>query len=138
MKGRLTAALTLLAVAMTQLPINARAIEVDAAKSAVPTGRTEINIARIKSALKLTSEQQAAWTAVENAIVAIAREQAQEIAGTTQPVSRRVVAVVLNSTTVSRLAAVAMPLIRTLDAEQKKVALVLAQQIGLGAVAAFI
>jgi phage FluMu protein gp41 len=100
--------------------------------------RTEINIARIKSALKLTPEQHASWAAVEGTLVAIAREQAQKISDVSHPISHRVVAIALNTTNMNRIAAVAMPLIRTLSADQKKVAQGLAQQIGLGAYAAFI
>ena len=137
MRGRLTAAFALLIVAAMQLPVTAQAVEI-ASLPAATSGRTQINIARIKNALKLTPEQQAHWAAVENTLLTIAREQAQEISGAVQPISRHVVAVALNSATVRRLAGVAMPLIRTLDAEQKKVALAFAQQIGLGAVVAFI
>ncbi|HEV7820289.1 MAG TPA: hypothetical protein VGO84_03860 [Burkholderiales bacterium] len=138
MRGRLTAALALLAIATTQLSVTARAAEVDTTKMAATGARTEINIARIKSALKLTPEQHASWAAVESTLVAIAREQAQKISDVSQPISHRVVAIALNTTNMNRIAAVAMPLIRTLSADQKKVAQGLAQQIGLGAYAAFI
>jgi hypothetical protein len=140
MRGRLIAALalSLLAFSTPQLSVSARAAELDASKSAVVGARTEINIARVKSALKLTPEQLAYWAAVESTLVSIAREQAQQISDVAQPVSRRVVAIALNNTTVSRLASAAMPLIKTLNADQKKAAQDLAHQIGLGAYAAFI
>jgi hypothetical protein len=138
MRGRLTAALALLAVAVTQLPVVTQAAEADAVKSAVMGARTEINIARVKSALKLTPEQLGSWAAIESTLVTIAREQAQHVSDVAQPVSRRVVAIMLNNTTVNRLASAAMPLIKTLNADQKKAAQELAHQIGLGAYAAFI
>jgi hypothetical protein len=138
MRGRLTAALALLAVAITQLPVATQAAEAEAVKSAVMGARTEINIARVKSALKLTPEQLASWAAVESMLVTIAREQAQHVSDVAQPVSRRVVAIALNNTTMRRIMTVAMPLIKTLNADQKKAAQDLAQQIGLGAYAAFI
>lgn len=138
MRGRLTAALTVLAIATMQLPVTAQAAEVDATKSADLGARTEINIARVKSALKLTPEQLASWAAVESTLMTIAREQAQHVSDVAQPVSRRVVAIMLNNSTVNRLASAAMPLIKTLNADQKKAAQELAQQIGLGAYVAFI
>lgn len=140
MRGRLIAALTLalLAFSTPQIPVAAHAAEADASKSAAVGARTEINIPRVKSALKLTPEQLASWAAIEHTLVTIAREQAQQISNVAEPVSRRVVAIMLNNTTVNRLASAAMPLIKTLNADQKKAAQELAQQIGLGAYAAFI
>ena len=140
MRGRHIAALALALLAFTtpQIPIAANAAEADASKSSVIGARTEINIARVKSALKLTPEQLTSWAAVEHMLMTIAREQAQQISHVSEPVSRRVVAIMLNNTTVNRLASAAMPLIKTLNADQKKAAQELAQQIGLGAYAAFI
>jgi hypothetical protein len=138
MRGRLTAALALLAVATAQLPATLWAAESDASKSAVVGARTEINIARIKNALKLSAEQLESWTALEHTLLSIAREQAQQIADVAQPAGRRAVAIAFNNSNMHRLAAAAMPLIKTLKPEQKKVAQELAQQIGLGAYAALI
>lgn len=136
MRGRLVAAFFVLFVFSTQIPATAGAADVDPSVGAA--GRTEINIARIKRALRLTPEQIAAWAAVEATLIAIAREQAQEVSGAARPVNRHVVAVALTAATVRRLAAAAMPLIRLLDSEQKKVAVAFAEQIGLGAMARYI
>src|SRR5215475_14420669 len=65
-----------------------------------------INIARIKSALKLTPAQEHYWAPVEAALRDLARKQTQnnESAGLMRRFSNRVVTVVLNSSAVQRLA----------------------------------
>jgi hypothetical protein len=94
-----------------------------------------IDVVRIKSVLRLTSEQERYWPPVEAALRNIARQQAQvEPAGFVRRISRRVVAVVLNSAAVERLAVAARPLIAKLDQEQMRAASGLAQEMGLGPV----
>lgn len=98
---------------------------------------TSVNIDRIKSALKLTPAQERFWPAVESALRDLGRQQAQpEQAGFVRRISRRVVSVVLNSAAVQRLAVAARPLIAVLDEEQKRVAVGLAYEMGLGPVVA--
>jgi hypothetical protein len=94
-----------------------------------------INVVRIKSVLRLTSEQEPYWPPVEAALRNIARQQAQvEPAGFVRRISRQVVSVVLNSAAVERLAVAARPLIAKLDQEQIRAASGLAQEMGLGPV----
>ena len=94
-----------------------------------------INVARIKSVLKLTTEQEPYWPPVEAALHNVARQQAQaEPAGFVRRISRRVVSIVLNSAAVERLAVAARPLIAKLDQEQMRAASGLAQKMGLGPV----
>jgi hypothetical protein len=96
-----------------------------------------INIARIKSVLKLTPAQEHHWAPVEAALRDLARRQTQpESAGLVRRISNRVVTVVLNSAAVQRLAVAARPLIGTLDADQMRAAQGLAQEMGLGPVVA--
>src|SRR5215475_4702519 len=97
-----------------------------------------INIARIKSVLKLTPAQEHYWAPVEAALRDLARKQTQnnESTGLVRRISNRVVTVVLNSAAVQRLAVAARPLIGTLDAEQMRAAQGLAQEMGLGPVVA--
>jgi hypothetical protein len=96
-----------------------------------------INIARIKSVLKLTPAQEPYWAPVETALRELARQQAPvESTGLVHRVSRRVVSVVLNSAAVRKLAVAARPLIAMLDAEQMHAAHGLAQEMGLGPVVA--
>ena len=94
-----------------------------------------IDVARIKSVLKLTVEQERYWPPVEAALHNVARQQAQaEPAGFVRRISRRVVSIVLNSAAVERLAVAARPLIAKLDREQMRAASGLAQEMGLGPV----
>ena len=92
-----------------------------------------INIERIKSSLKLTAEQERHWPAVENALRDLGRQQAKsDQDGIVRRISRRVVSIVLDSGAVQRLAVAARPLISALDSEQKRTAVGLAQEMGLG------
>jgi len=95
-----------------------------------------INIGRIRSVLRLTSQQEPLWAPVEAALREIARQQQahSEPASFVRRVSNRVVSIVLNSAAVERLAIAARPLIAVLDDEQKRAASGLAQEMGLGAV----
>ena len=106
--------------------------------SAYGAQSASINIARIKSVLKLTPAQEHYWAPVEAALRDLARKQTQnnESTGLVRRISNRVVTVVLNSAAVQRLAVAARPLIGTLDAEQMRAAQGLAQEMGLGPVVA--
>jgi len=111
----------------------ARASETIAAD---PGDFAEINIVRIKSALKLTPAQQSYWPPVEAVLRDIAREQSEPNGGLVRRISRRVVTIVLNSAAVARLGAAARPLIGTLDQQQRQAVLELAREMGLGPVLA--
>jgi hypothetical protein len=94
-----------------------------------------IDIGRIRSVLKLTSDQEHYWPPVEAALRDIAHQQTStEPAGLMRRISRRVVSIVLNSAAVERLAHAARPLIAALDDEQKRAAGGLAREMGLGPV----
>ena len=96
-----------------------------------------IDIARVKSAHHLTPEQEHLWPPVEAALRAIARRQAQaEPAGLVHRISHKVVAIVLDSSAIRRLAVAARPLIAALRDDQKQSAVALAQEMGLGPVLA--
>jgi hypothetical protein len=97
-----------------------------------------INVVRIKTALRLTPEQEPYWPPVEAALRDVAkRQQAQtESAGFVRRISSKVVSVVLDSTAIQRLAVAARPLIAKLDAQQMQAASGLAQEMGLGPVVA--
>jgi hypothetical protein len=114
--------------------VPARAAEISAHTD---QATASINIARIKSVLKLTPAQEPYWAPVETALRELARQQAPvESAGLVHRVSHRVVSVVLNSSAVRKLAVAARPLIAMLDAEQMRAAHGLAQEMGLGPVVA--
>jgi hypothetical protein len=94
-----------------------------------------IDIARIRSVLRLTQEQERYWRPVEAALRNLARHQERnESDGFVHRVTRQVVSIVLNSAAVERLAVAARPLIVRLDDGQKQAAGQLAQEMGLGPV----
>lgn len=98
---------------------------------------TAINVARIKSVLKLTPTQEPYWVPVEAALRELAhRQTSSESGGLVHRVSHRVVSIVLNSAAIQRLAVAARPLIAMLDPEQMRAAHGLAQEMGLGPVVA--
>lgn len=100
-----------------------------------PQAVASIDIGRVHSVLKLTSDQEHYWPPVEAALRDIAhRQTSAEPAGLIRRLSRRVVSIVLNSAAVERLARAARPLIAALDDEQKRAAGGLAQEMGLGPV----
>jgi hypothetical protein len=96
-----------------------------------------VNIDRIKSTLKLNAAQERYWPAVESALRDLGRQQASsDQDGIVRRLSRRVVSVVLNTAAVQRLATAAKPLIAALDDDQKRAAVGLAHEMGLGPVVA--
>ena len=96
-----------------------------------------INIARIKSALRLTPAQEPYWAPVEAALRNLSQRQTHsEGEGLVHRISYRVVSIALNSATIQRLAIAARPLIGVLDADQMRTAHGLAQEMGLGPVVA--
>jgi len=99
-----------------------------------------IDIARIKSVLKLTPEQQHYWPAVESALRSIARQQAHQFAeqsdGLVRRVSNRMYSFVMDSATIARVGAAARPLVKVLDDRQKQDAIALCHEMGLGQVLA--
>ena len=96
-----------------------------------------IDIARIKSALKLTPAQEPYWAPVEAALRELSHRQARsENEGLVRRISHRVVSIALNSATVHRLAVAARPLLGVLDQQQIQTAHGLAQEMGLGPVVA--
>jgi len=127
------------ALAMTSLlsnvaPGHAREIT---ANAEMAQSSASINIARIKSALRLTPAQEPYWVPVEAALRDLSHRQAQsEGDGLVRRISQRVVSIALNSATIQKLAAAARPLIGVLDAEQMRTAHGLAQEMGLGPVVA--
>ena len=96
---------------------------------------TQVNVARIKAALRLTPEQQAYWPPIEAVLHQLERNQsatASADAGFVRRVSSRVISIVLDSAATARLAAAARPLVRILNDDQKQIAIALAQEMGLG------
>jgi hypothetical protein len=127
------------ALAMTGLLSNVASVHAReiTANAEMAQSSASINIARIKSALKLTPAQEPYWAPVEAALRDLNHRQAQsEGDGLVRRISHRVVSIALNSATIQKLAAAARPLIGVLDAEQMRTAHGLAQEMGLGPVVA--
>jgi hypothetical protein len=97
-------------------------------------------IAQFRAALHLTSDQQRHWPRVEAVLRdVVARAQVKEASaesGYIQRVTSRVGSAVLSANAVRRLVAAASPLVKSLDPNQKQVAIALARDMGFGAVAA--
>jgi len=98
----------------------------------------EAHIARLRTVLNLTAEQQRYWGPVESALRALARQQAREegSAGLVQRVRDRAAAVAGTAVQLRRLASVAAPLVRVLDENQKRSAMSFAHSAGFGHLAA--
>lgn len=104
------------------------------------SGELESGIARFKSALRLTPDQEKHWPRVESALRDIARNSDQaegtEQRGMLRRIGSRATEMVLSAAAVKRLVSAAQPLMKTLDVEQKSKAMQLARAMGFGHVAA--
>jgi hypothetical protein len=109
-------------------------------RGAGASGEVDSKISQFKQALHLTSDQQRHWPRVEAVLRdVVARAQVQEASADTGYVRRvagRVGSAVLTANAVRRLVAAASPLVKSLDSDQKQVAIALARDMGFGAVAA--
>jgi len=112
-------------------------------RDAQPAEQTDVvvssaQIARLKSNLRLTAEQEPLWPAVERAFRELSQQAFEEGGadqGLVHKIGSRAVAVGLNAMALRRLAAAAYPLIQTLNDEQKQSAVAFARSVGLENVA---
>lgn len=108
--------------------------------SRVASGELETGIARFKSALRLTPDQEKHWPRVESALREIARNSDQAEGGEQRGMLRRIgsraTEMVLSAAAVKRLVSAAQPLMKTLDETQKSKAIQIARAMGFGSVAA--
>ena len=116
------------------LPGTATQVQASELSGGTSAALTQVNVGRIKAALKLTPEQQAYWPPIEVALRDIQREQADPAAnaGILRRISTRVVNIALNGAAAARLAAAARPLVKALTSEQRDTAIALAREMGLG------
>jgi hypothetical protein len=105
------------------------------AVSKYETVMSSAHVARLKSVLKLTAEQERLWPAIDRAFREISQSQEVASTGVVQKIKQRVSQVALNTFALRRLATAAQPLIRTLSDEQKQNALTFARSMGLHSVA---
>ena len=109
------------------------------AQSANP--ELESGISHFKSALRLTAEQHKHWPRVESALRAMARdneraETDEERPGLVRRVRNRAGEIAAKAGSMGRLVAAARPLVKSLDANQKREAIQLARSMGFGSLAA--
>ena len=106
--------------------------EAPSAAAAADAVITEGLIARLRAALKLTPAQHAHWVPVEAALSELARQQARgEAAGFTAKLTDRSSAIAATTTQLRRIKAIALPLINSLDENQKREALAFGRNLGL-------
>ena len=99
------------------------------------SAQPRVNIARVKSVLKLTPEQQAYWPPVEKALRSLSRGSTSE-AGIFKRVGSSVASFVMDSATIAKVGAAVRPLVSVLDDRQKADAIMLVREMGLGPVMA--
>ena len=94
----------------------------------------EAHIARLRTVLNLTAEQQKYWGPVESALRALARSQAREeaSAGLVARVSEKATRMAGTAVHLKQLASAAAPLIKALDESQKRSAVSFVQSAGFG------
>jgi hypothetical protein len=101
-------------------------------RTAVDAIITESLIARLRATLKLTPSQQPHWAPVEAALSELARQQARgEAAGFMYKLTDRTSAIAATAMQLHRLRAIALPLINSLDDNQKRDAIAFARNMGL-------
>jgi hypothetical protein len=102
-----------------------------AARAAIGGGPvvTVAHIARLKSVLKLTAEQEPYWPPVEAALRDIARQQMQRLRS-------RASTIALDAAAVRRLMVTALPLIVRLNDDQKRHALAMTKAMGFAVASA--
>jgi hypothetical protein len=99
---------------------------------------SDAQIARMKASLRLTATQERHWAPVEAALREMMRRKAtsNDGEGLVQRVRNRVKSVAVDVQELRRIGSVAMPLIHSLDPEQKQAAQRVVQSMGFGTVAA--
>ena len=111
--------------------------------AAADAGRLHAGIAHFKAALRLTPAQEKHWPRVEAALRALAHESdRQQVAdasgdpGFFRRVGTRATEMVMSAGAMRRLVSAAQPLVKSIDAEQKREALTMARAMGFGSLAA--
>jgi len=141
LKGAIVGAMAL-TVGMFSFAVKAESLGSSEGQEHVATHKgpviKEAHIARLRAALNLTSDQLRYWSPVENALRALARDQAREEAsvGLVARMTDRAGSVASTAVKLRRLASAARPLIKVLDENQKRSAMSFVQSSGFGHLAA--
>jgi zinc resistance-associated protein len=96
---------------------------------------TEAQIAQFKAMLNLTPAQAKYWAPVEATLRDLARRQAQQSENT--GFVQRLKTITLNAASMRRLSSAALPLIKSLDQDQKRDAMEVARAMGFKLASAF-
>lgn len=135
-KAALVGAVALTTGTVSSVSVQAQSFAVDSYENHAPAQRgpviTEGHIARLKSALNLTSAQMQYWAPVESALRGLARSQREEHsnAGFVRRMTDRASAMASSAMQMRRLSAAAGPLIRSLDDTQKHNGMMVARRFG--------
>ena len=105
----------------------------DTARSASGLVITDSQIAQFKAMLNLTPAQERYWVPVEATLRELARRQAQQ---TGSGFIARLTSVTLDAAGMRRLASASLPLLKSLDQDQKRQAMQVARAMGFASVAA--
>lgn len=138
-KAALAGAVALVIAGSTGAFAETPAIQANYRVPSPASGELESGIARFKSALRLTPDQEKHWPRVESALREIARNSDQsdnDQRGMLRRIGSRATEMVLSAAAMKRLVSAAQPLMKTLDVEQKSKAIQLARAMGFGSVAA--
>jgi len=139
-KAALACAVALAITGSTGAFAQSSAIQANYRVPSQASGELESGIARFKSALRLTPDQEKHWPRVESALREIARNSDQadgaDQRGMLRRIGSRATEMVLSAGAMKRLVSAAQPLMKTLDVEQKSTAKQLARSMGFGRVAA--
>ena len=138
-KAAFAGAVALVITASTGAFAETPAIQANYRVASQASGQLESGIARFKSALRLTPDQEKHWPRVESALRDIARNSDQsdnDQRGMLRRIGSRATEMVLSAAAMKRLVSAAQPLMKTLDVEQKSKAMQLARAMGFGSVAA--
>jgi hypothetical protein len=136
LKAALVGAMALTMGTVLSVSAQAQSFAVDSYENHTPAQRgpviTEGHIARLKSALNLTSAQHQYWGPVESALRGLARSQRDENsnAGFVRRMTDRASAMASSAMQMRRLSAAAGPLIRSLDDTQKHNGMMVARRFG--------
>lgn len=133
MKSKLFACVVALATVVLP-PLGPRAVRAAEAAGAPVERIAEIDIGRIKAALRLTAAQLPHWAPVEATLIDLSRRPKPQADsdGYLRRLGRRALTIAVDGAATARLAAAARPLIASLDQEQRQTALRLARDMGLG------
>jgi zinc resistance-associated protein len=111
------------------------AVVAQASDSARPSSGiviTDAQIAQFKAMLKLTPAQERYWVPVEATLREISKRQAQQ---TGSGLIHRLTSITLDAAVMRRLSSAALPLLKSLDEDQKRHAQQVARAMGFASVA---